>query len=162
MQMQLRIFLPCLLIGYKCIGETSIQISLTSINDFVQAICSLLKIIGKYLVTSIVSNTWNWMKSLKRFLYWNSKEYICMYIHTHTHTHYIYVFVWVCVDLFLKFKFRFWTNFNYVHPEKKCKTKDTLHTTLSQYLMSTISVTYATVIIDWNMRWTEMKENCLS
>ncbi|KAL6520097.1 hypothetical protein OROHE_017240 [Orobanche hederae] len=45
-QMQLRIILPCLLIGYKCIGETSTEISLTSINDFVQSICSLLKIVG--------------------------------------------------------------------------------------------------------------------
>ncbi|KAL6551851.1 hypothetical protein OROGR_008005 [Orobanche gracilis] len=45
-QMQLRIFLPCLLIGYKCIGETSTERSLTSINDFVQSICSLLKIVG--------------------------------------------------------------------------------------------------------------------
>ncbi|GFQ05127.1 heat repeat-containing protein 5b [Phtheirospermum japonicum] len=45
-QMQLKFLLPFLLIGYKCIGEASTEISLSRINDFVQSICSLLKRLG--------------------------------------------------------------------------------------------------------------------
>ncbi|KAL3630335.1 hypothetical protein CASFOL_023319 [Castilleja foliolosa] len=45
-QVQLKFLLPFLLIGYKCIGEASTEISLSRINDFVQSICSLLKKIG--------------------------------------------------------------------------------------------------------------------
>ncbi|KAI3451757.1 hypothetical protein Pfo_008422 [Paulownia fortunei] len=46
-QMQLKLLLPFLLIGYKCIGEASTEISLSRINDFVQSIGSLLKRLGK-------------------------------------------------------------------------------------------------------------------
>ncbi|KAK4393625.1 protein SWEETIE [Sesamum angolense] len=42
-QMQLKLLLPFLLVGYKCIGEASTEISLSRIYDFVQSIASLLK-----------------------------------------------------------------------------------------------------------------------
>ncbi|KAK6150970.1 hypothetical protein DH2020_015902 [Rehmannia glutinosa] len=62
MQMQLKLLLPFLLIGYKCIGEASTEISLSRINDFVQSICSLLKRlgnseIGAHGLTQLVSIT---------------------------------------------------------------------------------------------------------
>ncbi|KAG8384070.1 hypothetical protein BUALT_Bualt04G0079800 [Buddleja alternifolia] len=46
-QMKLKILLPFLLLGYKCIGEASTEISLSRIIDFVQSIASLLKRYGK-------------------------------------------------------------------------------------------------------------------
>ncbi|PIN01995.1 hypothetical protein CDL12_25491 [Handroanthus impetiginosus] len=46
-QMQLKFLLPFLLIGYKCIGEASTEISLSRINEYVQSIASLLKRLGK-------------------------------------------------------------------------------------------------------------------
>lgn len=51
MQMQLKLLLPFLLIGYKCIGEASSEMALSSINHFCQAITSSLKSLGKYLIT---------------------------------------------------------------------------------------------------------------
>ncbi|KAL0332487.1 UNVERIFIED_CONTAM: protein SWEETIE [Sesamum calycinum] len=46
-QMQLKLLLPFLLVGYKCIGEASTEISLSRIYDFVQSIASLLKRLSK-------------------------------------------------------------------------------------------------------------------
>lgn len=49
MQMQLKLVLPFLLIGYKCIGEASTEMTLSRINDFVQSTISSLKRLGKCL-----------------------------------------------------------------------------------------------------------------
>ncbi|KAL8476600.1 hypothetical protein ACS0TY_029047 [Phlomoides rotata] len=46
-EMQLQLLLPFLLIGYKCIGEASTEITLSRINDFVQSITSSLKRFGE-------------------------------------------------------------------------------------------------------------------
>ncbi|CAI9766931.1 unnamed protein product [Fraxinus pennsylvanica] len=46
-QMQLKLLLPFLSIGYKCIGKSSTKSCLSSANDFVQSIISLLKRHGK-------------------------------------------------------------------------------------------------------------------
>ncbi|KAK4416508.1 protein SWEETIE [Sesamum alatum] len=46
-QMQLKLLLPFLLVGYKCIGEASTEISLSRIYGFVQSIASLLKRLSK-------------------------------------------------------------------------------------------------------------------
>lgn len=52
-QMQLKLLLPFLLIGYKCIGEASTEMALSRINYFSHTITSSLKRLGKYLITLI-------------------------------------------------------------------------------------------------------------
>lgn len=46
-KMQLKLFLPLLLICYKCIGEASTEMALSKINHFCQAITSSLKRLGE-------------------------------------------------------------------------------------------------------------------